>query len=283
MSLQPYLVVLILVAALTHAAWNALLKMSGERFLTFSVILGTGTVLGVLVAPFVDPPAPAAWPYLALSALVHNVYYVFLLLCYRFGDLSHVYPLARGSAPLFVAVLAAVLADEVPGPWGIAAIGLVSLGIVGLTLGGGTLHRPAARAVAVALMTGILIASYTVVDGLGLRRAGAPWGYIVWLNVLEGLPVLAVVLVCRRRDMGTYLAHRWRPAISGGVLAIVAYGLVLYALGQGAMGYVAALRETSILFAAVIGALSLKESFGRRRIAAAAVIVTGIVVLQAAG
>ena len=282
MTLQPHLVFLVLLAAVLHATWNAVVKASGDRFLSFAAIRGTGTVLACLAVPFVPVPDPEAWPYLLAGVAIHNVYYVVLLQAYRFGDFSHVYPLARGIAPVTVAVLAALFAGEVPGLGGIAGIALVSLGVASLMFAGEGLKGAAAKPIVLAVITGLFIAFYTVVDGLGMRLGQTTLGYIVWLNMGEGIPFMIAASVMRRREIGPFLKQHWPRTTGTGVLVVAAYGLVLYALGQGAMAQVSALRETSVLFAAVIGWKVLGEPFGRHRIAAAAVIVTGVVLLQTA-
>lgn len=288
MALQLHLVVLVLVAALLHATWNAVVKAAGDRFLTFTAVRGTGTVVAICLLPLVPVPAPESWPYLIASVAIHNFYYVVLLQAYKFGDLSHVYPLARGIAPLTVAVLAAALAGEVPTAGGSFGIALVSAGLASLMFAGG---RPpvlgkegdGAKAVGFAVATGLFIAFYTVVDGLGIRASGATFGYIVWLNVGEGIPFMMAALATRPAEIGPFLKANWRRTTSTGLLAMAAYGLVLFALSQGAMAHVSALRETSVLFAAAIGALFLKEPFGRVRIVAAAAIVAGVVIMQTLG
>ena len=282
MALQPHLVFLVLLAAVLHATWNAVVKAAGDRFLTFTAIRGTGTVLGCLAAAFVPVPVSEAWPYLLAGVAIHNCYYVVLLQAYRFGDLSHVYPLARGIAPVTVAGLAALFAGEGPGLGGIIGIALVSLGIASLMFAGEGLKRAAAKPIALAIITGLFIAIYTVVDGLGMRLGQTVLGYIVWLNIGEGIPFMIAASVMRRRDIVPFMKQHWPRTTGTGVLVVTAYGLVLYALGQGAMAPVSALRETSVLFAVIIGAAVLGEPFGRHRIAAAAVIVTGVVLLQTA-
>jgi drug/metabolite transporter (DMT)-like permease len=280
MTLQLHLVFLILLAAVVHASWNAVVKASGNRFLTFTLIHFTGTALGVLVAPFVDFPEPQVWPYLILSMIIHNIYYVFLMLCYRYGDLGEVYPIARGSSPVLVAVLAFYLAGEIPSQNAMAGIGLVSIGIVSLMFAKGRPTRAGLLPIALAMTTGVLISSYTVVDGLGLRAGGSPWPYIVWLNMLEGIPFAIWAMARHRKELAPFLKAKWKPGIGGGCLTIIAYGLVLYALDQGAMAHVSALRETSVLFATIIGTFILKEKFGFRRVLSAALIVGGVVLLQ---
>jgi len=282
MTLQLHLVLLILLAAVIHASWNAVVKASGDRFLTFTIIHFTGTVLGVIAAVFVGFPEPQVWPYLILSMIIHNIYYVFLLLCYRFGDLGEVYPIARGSSPLIVALMAVFFAGETLTPYAMVGIGLVSLGIISLTFAKGRPTRAGMKPLVLAISTGVLISSYTVVDGLGLRAGGSPWAYIVWLNMLEGIPFALWALTMRQNDLWPFLKTRWKPGVIGGCLTILAYGLVLYALNEGAMAHVSALRETSVLFAAIIGTFILKESFGSMRIISAALIVGGVIILQVA-
>ncbi len=280
MDLQLHLVFLVLLAAVLHASWNAIVKSSGDRFLTFTAIRGTGTVLGLLGVAFVPFPAAPAWPYLIAGVVIHNCYYVGLLQAYRFGDLSHVYPLARGVAPVTVAVLAAVFAGEMPNAGGMAGILLVSAGTIGLMVSGPGFKDGGLKPVLLAAVTGLFIASYTVVDGLGIRLGETAFGYIVWLNAGEGLPFMLAALVLKPRQAGTFLKRNWPRTTGAGVVMVLAYGLVLYALGQGAMAHVSALRETSVLFAVVIGVVVLREPFGWRRIAAAAVIVAGVILLQ---
>ena len=281
MPLQLDLALLVVFAASIHAIWNAVVKASDDRHLTFAAILSAGILLGLPAAFFVEPPPAAAWPYLAVSIAVHNAYFVLLTLAYRFGDLSQVYPLARGTAPLAVGILAALLAGEMPGPTAAAGILLVSAGIASLAFAGrgGVSLKP----VLLATATGLLIAGYNVADGLGMRQAVSPWGYIVWLNLLVGLPFVLGVAAWHRQRLVPFLKARWKTDFSLGFLNIVAYVLFLYALSQGAMAYVTALRETSVLMAVLIGAVKLREPFGGSRTAAAGVIVAGLIVMQTSG
>lgn len=281
--MEFHLVALVLFAALVHASWNAVVKSSGDRVLTFTAIHLTGTALGTVAIFFVGLPDVHVWPYLLVSALVHNLYYVFLLISYKLGDLSEVYPIARGSSPLLVALGAMVVAGEVPTVVGFGGIALVSVGIVSLTFGRGKPTRAGMKPLLAAFCTGVLISSYTVLDGLGMRAGASPWPYIVWLNFLEGIPFGLYVLARRRTDVAPFLRASWKPALAGGCLTTIAYGIALFALTQGGMAHVSALRETSVLFAAVIGSLILKEGFGAARIISALIITAGIVVLQISG
>lgn len=282
MSLQPHLVLLVLAAALMHATWNALAKGSGDKVAVFAVTQAVGTLAAAAVLPFLQPMADDAWPFMLASAAIHNGYFFFLMKAYQNGDLGHVYPLARGSAPILVAGLGAALVVETPTAGGMAGIGLISVGIASLAHTGG-LGRSAVKAAALAFTTALFIAAYTLVDGLGVRASAAPITYAAWLFLLAGLPFCTVTVVFRRRTLGRDLDRAWRPGVGAGLLAALGYAIVLYTMSQGALAYVSALRETSVLFAALIGAIALREPFGARRIVAALVIAGGMIVLQTAG
>lgn len=284
MALQPEIVALVLLAALAHAGWNTLVKASGERNPTFAVMVLAGGLFGLAGTLILPLPATEAWPYLILSTIVHYCYYGFLLLAYRYGDLSHVYPLARGSAPLTVALGAWLFADEQLAPLGIAGLTLASAGLMSLAFENGFPRGKAGKPVFFALGTGLLIAFYTVVDGLGARASQAPVSYIFWLNLLEAVPLALWLAVMRPRNFLLRMRGSTRQGFIGGTLAFVAYGLVIYALSYGGMAHVSALRETSTLFAALIGVLVLREAGGGpgRRVAAAALVAGGVVTLQLA-
>jgi len=283
MTLQLHLVFLVLLAAIIHAFWNAVVKGAGDRVLTLTLIHFTGAVIAISAMPFVGLPDRAVWPYLMISVVLHNFYYLFLLLSYRVGDLSEVYPIARGSSPLLVVLFALLLAGEVPTGAVVVGVCLVSVGIISLTFAKGKISKAGLVPIGLALTTGLMIASYTVVDGLGVRAGPSPWAYIVWLNFLEGIPITLWALCYRRKDIRPFLKNHWKTGVLGGTLALLAYGAALYALNAGAMAQVSALRETSVLFATVIGAVVLKEGFGWRRIAAALLITVGIIAMQVFG
>ncbi len=283
MILQIDLVLLILFAALIHAFWNAVVKNAGDRVLMLTLIHFTGATIGGLAIFYTGLPDITVWPYLLVSIVIHNFYYLFLLLSYRFGDFSEVYPIARGSSPLLVVLLALIFADEVPSRGAVIGIFLVSIGIISLTFFKGQISRAGMTPIGLALITGIMISSYTVIDGIGIRSGSSPWPYIAWLNVLEGIPITLWALIYRRKKIKPFVASNWKIGVMGGSLALVAYALALYALNEGAMAHVSALRETSVLFAAFIGAFVLKEGFGWQRMLAAFIITTGVFILQVFG
>lgn len=273
---------LVLAAALMHASWNALVKSAGDRLLTMAFV-AFWPMLPALAAAilWLPAPTPASWPYLGGSMLIHIGYYTGLVKAYRYGDLSQVYPLARGSAPVLVALVSALAVGELL-PWGaFAGIALVSLGTASLAFERGRPQGDERRAVLYALFIALTILAYTLVDGLGVRRSGTPLGYIAWLFTIDGLPFVCATLIWRRRQLLGYLRGGWLVPMVGGLLSFAGYGIAVWAMSFGALGQVAALRETGVIFAAAIGSLFLGESFGRRRILAAAIVAAGIVMLEA--
>ncbi|MBO6521695.1 MAG: EamA family transporter [Rhodospirillales bacterium] len=282
MQLDPFLIAIVLVAALTHASWNALVKFSGDRLLMATCVQGMGTLLGSVLVWFVPLPTPEAWPFIIASVVIHTTYHLTLINAYRVGDLSFVYPLARGAAPLMIAVGAAIWASEFPNGVAMFGIALVSIGIMSMGFEKALRHRGNILPFLLALLVGLHIAAYSVVDGIGIRNGDA-FSYIVWLHALEGLPFYLWIMAFRRGDFVEFVAVNWKPAAMAGVLAKLAYGLVLYAFVEGALASVTALRETSVLFAAVIGALFLGERFGWQRWLAAVLIVSGVIVIQLSG
>ena len=282
------MILLVLLAAVLHASWNALVKAGGDKLVMQTLVISVNGFLAMPLLFFLPLPAPESWPYLAVSAVIHFLYYAGVIGGYRHGDLSQVYPIARGSAPALVALGAWVLAGETLSPLELLGVFTVSLGIISLTGLPAVLRRGEslggeARVIVIALLTGLCIASYTLADGLGVRHAGNALSYILWLYALEAVPLTAFTLWRRRgRIVESFRPHLVTGSI-GSLLAGLAYGIVIWAMSVGPMAHVVALRETSVLVAAVIGSRLLSEPFGRRRIAAAAVIAAGAVLLEAGG
>jgi drug/metabolite transporter (DMT)-like permease len=277
--MDPLVLSLVLAAALLHASWNALVKAGGDPFVRLAVVNTVGGLCALPLLLLVALPAPASWPYLFGSVVVHQAYNLTLGYGYRFGDLSHVYPIARGIAPPLVAFAAWAFAGESLGPLGLLAVLVISGGIVSLALAGDG-RLVAIRPLALALATGMTIAAYTLFDGLGGRVAGEVLGYIAWLFVIDAVPFSVVVAYRYRRRLGPALAACWRPAAFGGALSVVAYGLVIWAMSLTPLAAVSALRETSVIIAALIGTRLLREPLGTRRVLAAGLVATGIVLLQ---
>lgn len=281
MKLDPFVVSVVLLSALMHASWNAVIKSDRDRLISFALIQATGMTLGLAVVNFSGLPGPDAWFYLVLSGAIHYAYYYMLLAAYAHGDLSHVYPIARGLGPMLVGLFSGLIFGEHLSFVELCGIALVSAGVGGLALARGMPRGADGRATGFAILTGVTIAAYTIVDGLGVRASGNALAYIGWLNVVEGPGV--VVIMFMRRPLPAIVAHMrtdwWRGSL-GGTIAAVGYGISIWAMGQGGIAHVAALRETSVLFAAIIGTVLLHERFGFWRVAAAATVVAGLLLMH---
>ncbi len=276
--MSPTVVGLLLAAALLHAAWNAILRSGEDRLWSISVICAVGAVAALPFALLLAPPARESWPYLALSALLQIGYCLFLVRAYRDGHLAHVYPIARGTAPLLVTIGAAIFARELVSGQAMVGVGLVSCGIMILALG---TSRPDPRSTAAALAAGMFIASYMVVDGLGVRVAHHATGYAAWQAVLTGLLMPLVYLAIRRRLPAVPRGKPGLLVVAAALFGVLGYCVAIWAMSRAPMGQVSALRETSILFAALIGAVALRERITPRKIAGAIAVTTGIAFLAA--
>ncbi|MGW5422331.1 EamA family transporter [Streptomyces sp. NPDC003943] len=276
--MTPLVAVAVLIAAVTHASWNAIAHHIKDQLVSFTLISGGGALLGAVAACLTPMPAAGAWPWLVTSALLHVGYMALLMRSFTLGDFGQMYPIARGTAPLAVTVLAAVFVDEVPDPAQLAGVAVACAGLTGLALWGirGKGTRPDWPALLAAGATGLAIAAYTVVDGVGVRASGTPLGYIAWLMVLEGLAIPAFALATRRGALLPQLRPHALRGLLGAALSVCAYALVLWAQTRAPLAPVAALRESSIIVGAAIGTLLFKERFGGPRVAAAGLMVVGI-------
>jgi len=270
----------VLGAGFLHAGWNALLKSSpgGDALLDTATVVAGSSLWGLAVVPFVPLPAAAAWPYMATSAVIHFGYYLTLAQAYRTGDLSFAYPLMRGTAPLIVALLGIAFLRELPTAPMALGILLISLGIVSIAFVQRRKHP--ATAAYWAFANAALIAVYTLVDATGARASGNAASYVSWLIFLEGLPFLVWVVARRGKVAVRYLRSSTTRGLVGGAFSLAAYGIVLWAMTRAPVAAVAALRETSVLFAALMGSLWLKEGFGLPRLAGAVSVVLGIAALK---
>ncbi len=273
----------VLAAAVAHAGWNLLAKTMDDQLVAFWLINLAALLCGAGLLAVAGAPAGAALPYLATSVVLHLAYNTALLNSYRFGDLSRVYPLARGIAPLVVTAGAAVLAGEsLSGPQ-LVGVAVVAGGVASMVYLGGSGAAPQdRRAVALAVCTGLLIAAYSLSDGLGVRRSADPFGYSGLLFVLESAMTVAGLAARRRRLLPARPERSWLLGLAGGVLSVGAYSGVLWAQTRLALGLVSALRETSVVVAALFGTVVLHEGSGRRRLLAAAVVCAGVALLVVA-
>jgi len=279
-KLDPTVAGLVLIAALMHASWNAVVKSDPDRLASFGLVMLAGCVASLFIVPFVGAPAPESWGFLIASVLIHCAYYYFLLKAYAVGDLSHVYPIARGLGPTLVAVFSGVLIGEYLSWRETAGVVLVSLGVAGLALARGLPSADDRRATALAVLTGCTIAGYTVVDAMGARASGNAIAYIAWLNILEGPWVFIVACLKRRAAIIPYIRKYWWRGTAGGTVAAIGYGIAIWATSVSPVAHISALRETSVLFASLMGMYLLRESFGAKRLVAALVMVCGLLLMN---
>ena len=264
-------------AALLHASWNAILKSGRDPLLDTALVALSGTLVALPLAAVIAPPEPAAWPYIGFSVAVHLGYYATMVGAYRAGDLSHGYPIMRGTAPLLVALVSWYWFGEALSATAWAGVLLICGGVLSLGLAGGGASR---RATLLALANAAIIAVYTLSDATGVRLSGGAERYLVWLFVFMGLPFGLTVLALKRGAFLRHAAGHWRRGVAGAVLSGLSYWIALWAMTRAPVAAVAALRETSVIFAALLGAWLLKEGHLKERLAGAATVVAGVIALR---
>lgn len=270
----------LLAAAFLHAGWNALIRRDADRGAATTAVAAGGIVVGLVVAPFLSPMNAEAVPFVLGSSCFHIIYYALMARAYEHADLSVAYPIMRGLAPVIVTVAGVAFLGEVVGPVQFAGIVTVAAGIVALGLHGG---RNGRKGIAAALLNAVVIAAYTLVDGLGARASGEPAAYTAW--ILVGGGILTVGWNLFRHGAPVLRATRDRVllGLAGGVMGFGAYAIALWAMTLAPIGAVAAVRESSVLFAAALGAVVLGERFGPARWAAALLVVLGLVLVRFGG
>jgi phosphonate utilization associated putative membrane protein len=269
---------IVLLGALLHASWNALVKSSTDKTLDTALIHVLCSVLALPVCLYVGPPPPESWPFILSSLVVHVGYYFALAQAYKHGDLGLTYPLMRGTAPMLVAVSSIALIDETVSP--LAWLGVVCICAGVLLLGFSKAWWSHRKAIVFALVNAVLIAIYTVIDAKGARSSGHVIQYISMLFVLDGWPFAALVFMQRKGQVWSYARARWPLAMGGACASIGSYAIALWAMTVAPVAMVAALRETSVFFAALIGAWFLKEVWTRQRIAGTFAILLGVAALR---
>ena len=278
--MEALVITMVLLAAALHAGWNLMVKIRGERMLVMAMITGWSGTCSAVLLPFVQVPTADVWPYIAASLVLHNLYYLFLISAYRHGDLSHVYPIARGSAPLFVAILSVFVLGEEIDQRGMIAIGLIAGGLMSLALTRGVGGLRDIRAILYALGTGAFVALYTIVDGTGARLASSPHAYTFWLFALDGIPLALFAVVVKRRQIGPFLRENWHAGLIAGSVSMASAWLFIWALTLAPIPYVAALREMGMVFAVILGVVVLKERLDLVKLAAVASTLAGTVMLR---
>jgi len=271
----------VVLAALLHAGWNAAAHRISDRVIGFALIGAGYTAVSAALVPWVAVPLGGAWPYLLGSVALHSVYNLLLMRSYQLGDFNQMYPLARGTSPLVVAIVAVTVVGQSLHADQAAGVVIISAGLAVLVFSGGGVTCAGRPAITAAILTGLCIATYTVLDGVGVRSAHSTAGYIGWLFLLQGPIAPVAVAITRRTRVLRDCRGVWVPGLTSGVVSLAAYGIVIWAQTRSNLASVAALREVSILFGAVIGVVFLRERFGAWRIAGAAFVVAGVVLLTA--
>ncbi len=278
MTLSWPVVGAVLFAALLHASWNALVKSSSDKDLDMAVIHLIGSFIAIPLVALVGWPEARAWPYIAASVAVHIGYYLALTGAYRHGELGLTYPLMRGVAPMLVALSATLTLGETLSPLAWAGVAGISAGVLVLGLSRHAFTVP--KAVGFALANAVIIAVYTVIDGLGVRVSGHALQYVATLFLLDGWPFALLMFATRGHAVGRYARHRWPIASVGACASLGSYGIALWAMTRAPVATVAALRETSVLFAVLLGSWFLKEHFSVRKVVGACSIVGGVMALR---
>ena len=266
---------LVVFSAIAHPIWNALVKSAGDRTLAMVAIRVAGLGFGLAVLPFVDWPAPESWKWLALTAAIQFGYYALLIRSYGLGDMSVVYPLARGIAPVLTTLVAFFAIGEALSASHLVAVASISLGIMALSFGAGA----SLPAVGFALATGVSVAAYSLTGGLGVRTAGTVLGFQACLEIVNGIAMVGYALAAKRAVIPAYARRYGVTGLFAGIMSVLGFLAFLLAAQGLPLGPVVALRETSVIFGAIIGTLILKEGFGPRRIAAAVLVMSGIAML----
>ncbi|MFL1551672.1 EamA family transporter [Pseudomonas sp. D47] len=275
MSLHVFAIIML--GAALHATWNAVVKGGVDKLLTTCLIASVASLIALAAIPFLALPAPESWPFIGASVILQVLYFVLVASTYRIADMSQTYPIMRGTAPLVVATVSVFVLAEPLSAFAWLGIAVISLGILSMAVAPLSGQR---KGLILALINAGVIASYTLIDGLGVRKSGAPVAYTLWIFLLTGIPLAAWALAARRGVFRDYVSRNWRLGIVGGVGTIASYGLALWAMTAAPIATVSALRETSILFGVGISAWVLKEHLTRARIVAACVIAAGAMLLR---
>lgn len=271
---------MVVLAAVLHASWNAVVKGGDDTLLTTVLVTASAALLAIIGLPFLPSPARESWPFIAMSTTLQVGYFVLVARTYALADMSLAYPLMRGTAPLLVAVASMVwIGESLSAPvW--LAIGIICAGI--LSMVGGIRCGTNKAGILLALANAVVIAGYTLIDGIGVRQSGSPAAYTLWIFLLTGVALVTWTVVTRRAAFRAYTGRNWRRGVIGGIGTISSYGLALWAMNAAPVAVVAALRETSILFGTAISAVLLQEKVGRVRFIGACIIASGAILLRLA-
>lgn len=279
MSNSDLATLLVLLSAVMHASWNAVVKSSSDRLATMALVDVTAGALALALLPLVEPPPLHIWGYIGLSMVLNLIYRWMLIRAYEFGDFGQVYPVVRGLPPLLVAIIATLWLGEVLSGYATLGVAMISLGILSL-LHASSMSRQQLQAIAYAAAAGVCVALYTVVDAQGVRGAESVLQFVVYFTLVLSLPIPLVAYWRRGPVLLQFAQANWRLGLFGGLNYSLAYALVLWALTLDSVAKTAALRESSVIIAAIIATLLFKEPFGIRRAVVAVAVTVGIMLIK---
>lgn len=280
-SMDNHVFMAVLLAALLHAGWNSLVKVGLDRLSTILLLTLVPVAIAIPVLPFIARPAAGSWIWILAGAALHTGYKIFLVQTYAHADLSQVYPLARGTAPLIVTGWSVLFLGAVFTPGSLFGILVISLGILLMAARGSASGRMRGPALFWALGTAGFTAGYTLVDGVGARIAGTASGYILWMMIGDAIGMVTYAALTRGRAAFSALLPAWKTGLAAGAMSLGSYWIAVWAFTQAPIALVAALRESSILFATVIAALVLREQVNRWRWISAGIIACGVMLMRA--
>lgn len=278
--MEPIVFAAVLLAAALHATWNAIVKGSSDKFISMTAVVIGHVPLALVALPLSPLPAPSSWPYLAAGVLLHVGYQLFLMLSYRVGDLTQVYPIARGIAPMLVALISVLFLSVPLSNTELIAVFIIGTGIMSLVFvrGGDGLHNGTAALMAIG--TGCFIAAYSLVDGLGAREAGTAVGFYAWLTTINAAIFVLIMRFLKPGTVTEVMTKHTRFALLGGGASFVAYALAIWAFTQAPIALVTAVRETSIIFALFIGVFFLGERLNLLKLCSTAMTIFGVLMLR---
>ncbi|MCP5083005.1 MAG: EamA family transporter [Alphaproteobacteria bacterium] len=277
---EPIVFAAVMLAAALHATWNAIVKGSGEKHISMTAVVMGHVPLALVALPLSPLPAPESWPYLIAGIVLHVGYQLFLMMSYRVGDLTQVYPIARGIAPMLVALVSVLVLNVALSTAELIAIMIIGIGIMSLVFvrGNDGLHN--GKAALMAVGTGCFIASYSLVDGLGAREAGTALGFYAWLTIINALAFMLIMRFTKPGTVSEVVKKHGRFALLGGGASFLAYALAIWAFTQAPIALVTAVRETSIIFALFIGVFFLGERLNLLKLCSTAMTIFGVLMLR---
>lgn len=276
------IILIVLFAAVLHASWNAMMKVQADRFVVISLMAFFSAIIGLPFVIYFGMPAPEIWPYIIASSIIHFIYKMVLISAYQHGDFGQVYPIARGGAPLLLllATLAFIPHEDFT-TWQIIGSLTVTLGLALLIFNKGIASLVANyKGILFAIVTAISIASYTYVDSIGARLSTNPLHYIALFTIADGVPVFIYMLIKRSGQAWPAIQQNYKSGLITAALSFISYGLFLWAATKAPIALIASVRETSVIFAALIGFIFLKEKFGFWKVLATVTVLTGLILIR---